>query len=790
MKKRKERIGKLRKSFLSSIRMVGVERAVIVTEAYQKYKTEPQVVKRALVLDEILQKMSILIRDDELIVGNQSKNRREVPLFPENAVDWIKNDMETFPTREGDNFQITEEQKETLRKIFPYWKGRTMRAKIKAALPNDLKEILEYGVFTNENFTMSGPGHMIPDFKYVMQKGLINIKKECENYMEELELDDNDYEDKYHLYRACSVVCDALIKWSARYAKEAKKMAEKEDNEERKKELKKIATICSYVPAKPARNFWEALQCIYFLQLATQIETNGLAISLGRLDQILYPYYKKDIEERRMNRDNILEVIQCFFLKISEIDKIYSNAATKFLQGPGHGQTITLGGCTRDNRDAINELSYLFLEADRDIRLVQPDLAVRVTRTTPDDFLREVCINIRDGLTKPKLFNDELIIQSNLDLGMSLEDARDWGALGCSEPIVCGNQNSWGDSGHICLAKCLELALNDGKCMLSGKQIGLHTGNSNEFKTFEEVLTAFKKQVKYFTKYLALYDNIIDHVQMQLAPLAVYSILTRDCLKTGIEFNKGGAKYNTTSPLGVGPITTGDSLAAIKELVFKEKLITMKELNEVLINNFEGKEDIRQMLLNRAPKFGNDEDVADDLCNEVLKTYCHELSKYKNARGGPFIAGLYYLTANIPFGLSTAATPDGRKAKEALNDGGISPSRGRDKKGATAIAKSVGKLDLVRVHHGAILNQRFHPSLLEGENKLKLFMQYIRSFMDLGGWHIQFNVLTTDILRDAQKNPENYRDLVIRVAGYSAFFTDLESALQEDIIERIEKVAY
>jgi len=449
-----------------------------------------------------------------------------------------------------------------------------------------------------------------------------------------------------------------------------------------------------------------------------------------------------------------------------------------------------LGGYASDDRDSINELSYLFLEADRGIRLIQPDLAVRVTRATPDDFLREVCINIREGLTKPKVFNDKLIIQSNLNLGMSLKDARNWGALGCSESVVCGNQNSWGNSGLICLPKCLELALNNGKCMLTGKQMGPQTGKSNEFKTFGEVLAAFKKQIKYFTKYLTLYDNLIDNVHMQVAPLPLHSILTRDCLKTGIEFNRGGAKYNTTSPLGVGPITTGDSLAAIKKIVFEEKLITMNELNEILINNFEGKENIRQMLLNRAPKFGNDEDIADDLCNEVLNIYCDELAKYKNARSGPFIAGLYYLSANIPFGLNTAATPDGRKARAALNDGGISPSQGRDKKGITAVAKSVGKLDLVRVHHGAILNQRFHPSLLEREDKLKLFMQYIRTFIDLGGWHVQFNVLTTDILRNAQHNPENYRDLVIRVAGYSAFFTDLESELQEDIIKRTEKVAY
>lgn len=790
MTKGKERIVRLRQSFLNSVRMIDVERAVIVTEAYQQHEADPQVVRKALALGEILQRMSIQIRDDELIVGNQSKNRRGVPLFPEYAIDWIKNDMDTFSTRKGDQFQITEGQKGTLRKIFSYWEGRTLRAKIKAALPNDLSEILEYGVFTNENYSMSGPGHMIPNYEFVIQNGLIIIKKECENYLEELELNDEDYENKYHLYKACFIVCDALIKWAKRYAQEAKKMAEEEGNEGRKKELLCISEVCSHVPAKPARNFWEALQCIYFLQVAIQIESNGLAIALGRLDQILFPYYKKDIEERRITKEDTLELIQCFFLKISEIDKVYSNAATRFLQGPAQGQTITLGGCARDGRDSINELSYLFIEADRDIRLIQPDLAVRITRTTPDNFLREVCINIRERLTKPKLFNDELIIQSNLNLGMSLEDARNWGALGCSESVVCGNQNSWGNSGLICLAKCLELALNDGKCMLTGKQMGPHTGKPNEFKTFEEILTAFKIQVEHFTKYLALYDNIIDHVQMQVVPLPLYSILTRDCLRTGIEFNRGGAKYNTTSPLGVGPITTGDSLAAIKKLVFKEKLITMKELNEVLINNFEGKENIRQMLLNRAPKFGNDEDIADDLCNEVLNIYCDELAKYKNARSGPFVAGLYYLSANIPFGLHTAATPDGRKARAALNDGGISPSQGRDKKSITAVAKSVGKLDVVRVHHGAILNQRFHPNLLEREDKLKLFIQYIRTFMDLGGWHVQFNVLTTYILRDAQNNPENYRDLVIRVAGYSAFFTDLESELQEDIIKRTEKVAY
>jgi formate C-acetyltransferase len=540
------------------------------------------------------------------------------------------------------------------------------------------------------------------------------------------------------------------------------------------------------VPAEPACDFWEALQCVYFLQVAIQIEGNGLAIALGRPDQMLYPYYGSGIAKGSLTRESALELIECFYLKLSEIDKIYSNQATRFLQGPAHGQTITLGGVTGDGRDATNELSHLFVEADLDIRLVQPDLAIRVHRTTPEDFLRKVCINIREGLTKPKLFNDEVVIQSLLDLEVPIEDARDWGALGCSEPVILGKTNSWGNSGHLNLAKCLELALNDGKCVLTQKQMGLRTGDPVRFQSFEDVLEAFRAQVRYFIQYLVLYDNIIDKLHAEVAPLPLYSILIGECLEKGAEFNSGGARYNFTSPLGVGPITTGDSLAAIKTLVYQEGALSMEQLLEALHGNFEGQEDIHQLLINRAPKFGNDDDLVDGLCNEVLRVYCDELRKYRNMRDGPFIGALYYLTANIPFGKRTAATPDGRKSGEPLNDGGISPVHGRDRKGPTAVARSVGKLDNQRVPHGSILNQRFHPSLLDGDEKLKLFQHYIRTFMDLGGWHTQFNVITSDILREAQKEPEKYRHLVIRVAGYSAYFTQLEKELQNDIIERTE----
>ncbi len=781
-----KRIERLRERFFSSERKVDIERAIIITEVYQGNEEKPQIMKRALALKAILSRMGICLRDDELIVGNQTKDRRGVPLFPEYAVDWIMEEMDTFPIRQGDQFGITEEQKRSLQEMLPYWEGKCLRDKVKGSLPPSLKNMLAHGVFTNENYTMSAPGHVVPDYETVLKRGLIGIRNELNERMNALNPWDLSYGDKFNLYHACSLVCDALVEFAQRYTQQAILMAQREEDETRREEILRISENCRRVPAEPARDFWEALQCIYFLQVALQIEGNGLAIALGRLDQMLYPFYCNDMGKGLLTRESALELIECFYLKLSEIDKIYSNQATRFLQGPAHGQTITLGGVTEESRDATNQLSYLFLEADLDVRLVQPDLAIRVHRTTSEDFLHKVCINIREGLTKPKLFNDEVVIGSLLDLGIPMEEARDWGALGCSEPVILGKTNSWGNSGHLNLAKCLELALNDGKCVLTQKKMGLRTGDPARFTGFDDVLEAFRAQVRYFIQYLVLYDNIIDKLHAEVAPLPLYSILLKDCVEKGTEFNSGGARYNFTSPLGVGPITTGDSLAAVKTFVYQQGALSMEQLLEGLHCNFEGQEDIRQMLIHRAPKFGNDDDLVDGLCNEVLKFYCDELRQYRNMRNGPFIGALYYLTANIPFGKRTAATPDGRKSGEPLNDGGISPVHGRDRKGPTAVARSVGKLDNQRVPHGSILNQRFHPSLLDGDDKLKLFQQYIRTFMDLGGWHTQFNVVTSEILRRAQREPEKYRHLVIRVAGYSAYFTQLEEELQNDIIERTE----
>ena len=785
-----ERIERLRNRYVSSERQVDIDRAVIITEAYQEHQDKPPVLRKALALKALFNRLPVVLREDELIVGNHTRFHRGAPLFPEYASKWILDDMELFPTRKGDQFGITEEQKETLRQIMPFWQGRSLRDRVLASLPDFLTEMLDHGVFGNENFTMSGPGHLVPNHPRILKTGLVSVIEDCRTKMDALDTADPFYMDKANLYRACAVTVQALIDWAERYAAEADRQTEWTDNPIRKAELEAVAAICRKVPAHPAETFPEALQAVYFIQIAIQIEANGMSISLGRPDQFLLPYYRADLESGRLTEEAALEWIEAFYLKLSETDKIYSNRATRFLQGPGHGQVFTLGGVDKDGNDATNELSRLFLLADRDIRLVQPDFAVRVHPGTPEDFLTEASINIRAGLTKPKMLNDPVIIESMVDYGCSLEDARDWGCLGCTETVVNGKTDSWGNAGQINLAKCLELALNNGRCMQTGIRMGPETGDPAGFADFDAVLDAFKTQVRYFVKYLVLFDNIIDRCHAEVVPVPLLSTCIDGCLERGIEFNRGGAVYNTSSPVGVGPITAGDSLAAIKTLVFDRKAVSLTDLVDALKADFEGREPLRQMLINRAPKFGNDDDTVDALCNQILRIYCDELRLYTNPRGGPFIGALYYLTANIPFGHRTAASADGRKNGEPLNDGGISPVHGRDRKGATAVAKSVGKLEHVKAPHGCILNQRIHPTVLDGDDKIGLFNSYMRTFMDLGGWHTQMNVVTTETLRAAQAEPDNYRDLVIRVAGYSAYFTQLEEEVQNDIIDRTEQLGF
>lgn len=776
-------MSKLAEKIKGTERQVNIQRALIATRAHQATEGEATVIRRAKVLATVLSEKDIRIDDGELIVGNQARQPRAGLLFPEYAHDWILSQMDTFSTRPGDKFQISEEDKALLREALPYWEKRSLRYAWQACLPEEARAAAANGVIANENYSMSGPGHLVSDYKNLLRLGLKGIKEEIENY--KAQLDGDNQIEKLDFYQASLIVCDAAIAFARRYSRLAEELAESTTDSLRRAQLKKIAQICQRVPEAPATHFWEALQSVWFIQVIIQIESNGFAIALGRFDQYMYPFYQKDIESGHIARAEVLNLLECFFCKLSEINKIYSNEGTRLLAGPAHGQTLTLGGILAGGEEGTNELTYLCLEADSAVRLVQPDLAFRINDSTPQELLLNFGEVTRSGIGKHKIFADRLIIDSLIECGVDSMDAREWGALGCSEPVICGMTNSWGNSGHLSLTKCLELALNDGRCRLTGKQLGPSTGDPRQFASFADLMNAFRKQLEYFVTQLVTYNNLLDRLHADLLPLPFVSLFISDCLARGIEFNAGGARYNFTSPLGIGLITTADSLAAIKKLVFEEKSIPMSQLIDALDNNFEGQEYLRQTLMNRAPKFGNDEDYVDLLANEVLHMWADSLEGHTNPRGGRWIPSLYTLTANIGFGERCGATPDGRKACEPFNDN-ISPVHGRARKGPTAVARSVGKLDLVRITHGAILNMRFCPSTLYGDEGLAKFADFIRAYVRLGGWHNQFNVVSTETLREAQKHPEQYRGLVIRVSGYSALFVELSPEVQEDIIARVE----
>jgi len=774
---------KLVEKIRGSERQVDIQRALIATRVYQATEGEATIIRRAKALAAVLSEMDIRIDEGELIVGNQACQPRAAPLFPEYAQDWILSQMDTFASRSGDKFQMNDEDKSLLRKVLPYWEGRSLRDNWRARVPAEAQAATANGVIANENYTMSGPGHLVPDYPKLLRLGLKGIKEEIEHHV--AELGSGSQKEKLDFYQACLLVCDAAIAFAHRYSQLAEELMKSTADPLRRTQLQNIAQICRRVPEAPATGFREALQSVWFIQVTLQIESNGFAIAPGRFDQYMYPFYQEDIESDRLTQVEALNLLECFFCKLSEINKIYSNEGTRLLAGPAHGQALTLGGALPGGEEGTSEFTYLCLEADAEVRLVQPDMALRIGDSTPQKLLLKLGEVIRSGLGKHKIFGDQIATDSLIAIGVAPEDAREWAALGCSEPVIPGMTNSWGNSGHLCLTKCLELALNNGCCRLTGRQLGPTTGDPQQFTSFADLMTAFRKQVEYFTTQLVISNNILDQLHAELAPLPFVSLFISDCLTRGIEFNAGGARYNFTAPLGIGLITTADSLAAIKKLVFKKKSLTMPQLLAALENNFEGEEYLRQTLINQAPKFGNDDDCVDLLANEVLHIWADCLQGYTNPRGGIWLPSLYTLTANIGFGEHCGATPDGRKAREPLNDN-ISPVHGRERKGPTAVARSVGKLDMVRIPHGAILNMRFSPSLLHGDEGLNKFADFIRGYVRLGGWHNQFNVVSTETLREAQKHPEEYRGLVIRVSGYCALFVELSPEVQEDIIARVE----
>lgn len=764
-----------------------IERARIVTETYKKTAGEPIEIRRAKAIADVLNKMTIFIQKDQLIVGNQASKLRSVPLFPETEALYLEKEIDLFEKREQDRVIVPPAvKKELLEEIVPFWKGKTIQEMALKAMPERTREIvgLENQIFSVGIHLTGSIGHIIADYEKVLNKGFKGLKQEVLEKLETLDITSPGYGEKYNFYQAELILCDAVVNWAHRYGDEAKMLAEKETDEKWKKELETIADICSRVPENPPTNFREAIQTLWFEHLVLYIEQNGLAVSVGRFDQYMYPFYKSSVEKGEISKDGAQELLECLWVKFTEVMRAYDYEGAKYYAGFSISENLVLGGVDKDGNDVTNELSFMCLKAEADTKLSQPNLSVRIHENTPEDFFMAAAKLSSTGRSKPEFFNDRIAIPMLVSIGVPLEEARDYSISGCVEavpPHCSGMTNA--AMGNI--GKALELALNNGKCRLTGKQIGPKTGDPTKFSSIDDVFEAFKDQVAAYVREMVSAINIIEKTHAKYQPLPYFSLLMDDCVEKALDITAGGARYNYTGPQAVGFGNVANSMAAIKKLVFEEKKVTMEELVNALDKNFYGQEILRQTLINKAPKWGNDDDYVDNLGKEVAKIYCDEVSKYKNTRGGIYRPGIYSVSANVPLGSHVAALPDGRKSREALADG-IAPQHGTELNGPTAVVRSAAKLDHMKIHNGTILNQKFSPKLMETEEGKTALKNLIKTYFDIGGWHIQFNVVDAETLKKAQKDPDKYKGLIIRVAGYSAFFVELDKGVQDDIIDRTE----
>ncbi|MCB2305643.1 glycyl radical protein [Clostridium estertheticum] len=787
-----KRVEALKEQILSAVPCIEVERALLITESFKETEGKSIVVRRAKALEKILNEIPIIIRDEELIVGSLTKEARSAQIFPEFSNKWIKDEFETIGKRKGDSFQITEKAKEQLTEVFDYWEGKTTNELATSYMYPETIEAMNENVFTVANYYLNGVGHVSVDYAKVLAKGYKGIIEEVKCAIKNADKENPKYIKQKLFWESIIGSCKAVINYAHRYAKLAREMASKESNEKRAKELLQIAKNCETVPENGATNFYEACQSFWFVHAVINIESNGHSISPTRFDQYMYPYYEIELNSGKFDIDKIQELIDCVWVKLNDINKVRDEVSTRAFGGYPMFQNLCVGGQTREGKDATNDLSYMCIDATAHVRLSAPSFSVRIWNKTPDEFLLRSCELSRLGLGMPAFYNDEVVITALVSNGLTMEDAREYGIIGCVEPQKPGKTEGWHDSGFFNLARLLEVTINNG--MSNGKQIGPKTGEFTKFKSIEEVVEAYTKQMEYFVYQLSVADNSIDLAHAERAPLPFLSCMVDDCITNGKSLQEGGAHYNFTGPQGVGVANVGDSFAAIKKLVFDTKKVTLKDLKEALDTNFgeedptlkENFEDLRQMLIHRAPKFGNDIDEVDELARQGAYIYCKEVAKHKNPRGGNFHAGLYPAAINILFGDLIGATPDGRKAHEALADG-VSPVRGADSNGPTAAINSVAKLDHFIASNGTLLNQKFHPGSIQGSGGLKNLASLVRSFFDQKGMHVQFNIIDKETLVEAQKDPSKYRDLVVRVAGYSAQFITLDKAIQDDIIKRTEQ---
>jgi formate C-acetyltransferase len=777
-----ERVNKTLERFLNTTPSICAERAVLITESYKETEGQPMTIRRAKALEKILSGMSIFIQDDEIIVGNQCSMPRSAPIFPEFSCKWVEEELDRFEKRTADVFLISEDVKEKLRTVFTYWNGKTTNEIASNMMPPESLEAHNDVVYTVGNYFYNGVGHISADYNKVLTLGLNAVIAQAEEKLTEIDIADSTQLKKMHFLHSVVTANKAVIAFANRFAVLAEKLAVSCEDSGRKAELTEIARICRKVPAQPAESFQEALQAFWFIHLVIQIESNGHSISPMRFDQYMNPFLLKD----SISVETAQEMLDMLWVKFSEINKVRDENSTMVFAGYPMFMNLIVGGQKRDGSDATNTMSYLILQASANTKLYAPSLSIRIHNGTPAPLYKKAAELTRMGMGYPAYYNDRVVIPALLARGLELEDARDYGIIGCVEPQVGGKTEGWHDAAFFNMGKIIELCLNDGVDQRTGKQIGPKSGSLKTFNSFEDLMDSYTQQTAYFVKLMAAADNAIDLTHAKYCPLPFLSSLVDDCISEGLPLQEGGAHYNFTGPQGVGVANAGDSLTTIKKLVFDDKKLTLEQLQQALAIDFEGQEDLRQMLINRAPKYGNDDNYADEIAKEAALIYCKEVTKYTNPRGGKFQPGLYPVSANVPLGSVVMATPDGRKAWTPLADG-VSPIGGYDSCGPTATVLSVAKLDHEIASNGTLLNQKFHPSAIAGEKGLENLKSVTEVFFLNGGFHVQYNVVSRETLLDAQANPEKYKGLVVRVAGYSAFYTTLDKSLQNDILARTEQ---
>ncbi|MBQ7064575.1 MAG: glycyl radical protein [Firmicutes bacterium] len=832
--KKSPRIQRLIDHLYAKLPVVEADRAVLLTESYRSSEGDPIIIRRAKAFDHICRHIPIIIRPEELIVGSASQAPRGCQVFPEYSFEWLESEFDTMETREADPFHIEEDTKRTLHEVYKYWKGRTTSELATSYMAPEALLAIEHNMFTPGNYFYNGIGHVTVCYGRIITEGLESIKRQAAEALLECHFGDGDYARRSHFLQAVIAATEAACVYAERYSELARQEASRETDPVRRAELEVIASNCARVPRYGARNFYEACQSFWFIQMLLQMESSGHSISPGRFDQYMYPFYKKDLDAGKITPESAQELMDCIWIKLNDLNKIRDAASAKGFAGYSLFQNLIAGGQTPDGRDATNDLSYMCIEASMHVLLPQPSFSVRVWNGSPQEFLMRAAELTRTGIGLPAYYNDEVIIPALLSRGLTMEDARDYNIIGCVEPQKAGKTDGWHDAAFYNMCRPLELVFSNG--VDKGVQVGLQTGDVTAFRTFDEFYDAYKKQQNYMLSLLVNADNAIDVAHAERCPLPFLSGMIEDCIGRGKSVQEGGAVYNFTGPQGFGIANMADSLYAIKTLVYEQHKLSMADLRDALAANY-GKErtpeeaqevavevaralaadgvtlteaQVRKLyetartgglseeqrakyqaihgMLEEVPKFGNDIAEVDAFARDVAYTYTRPLQNFMNPRGGHYQAGLYPVSANVPLGAQTGATPDGRYAGTPVADG-VSPSAGRDTHGPTASANSVSRLDHYIASNGTLFNMKFHPSALAGREGLANFVALIRSYFDQKGSHMQFNVVSRETLIDAQKHPENYRSLVVRVAGYSALFTTLSRSLQDDIINRTEQTS-